>query len=776
MASSPTQGPTLVQAIYSFKGKNNDELCFKKGDIITVTQKEDGGWWEGTLAGTTGWFPSNYVKEHKAQDNNNKPSPVKLPVDLAAQQKVYRNLVLKDLIDSEKANVAELQTLITNFLHPLEKSDILNRDEYRQLVGNIDTIYETHSKLLIALEACNELPPLEQRVGKLFLTSAPQIKQIHLSYCSSHPRAICILNKHKDALNIFMESQGAASPGLLVLTTGLSKPFRRLEKYSGILQELKRHMEENHPDRGDTQRSVSVYKDIWSACSTKRRQKEQELEILTGGVIGWEGEELSSLGEIIHMGSVAVGPEHQDRYLVLFPSTLLMLSVSSRMSGFIYEGKLPLSGINVMQLPDSESYKNAFEVTGALIDRIVAVCQTKEDQQSWVDALCQAIRSIRKASVSSPNPPPHVSSQFTCPYTELTSYFASLVKSGVITRALLKRLLYRQCGPENVNIIGVKVRRNQRVECVIFPTKISFSAFKPTRTYVKSESTDESGSTSPRTISTLSDGISHILRRQDAVDCDTPAPEENPYGYIKYFSPEPKRSSVSVRLNSVGVNTELSGSQSAGSSFDVPPKPIMLRACEDLTSLVTLDQIRCDVRGSLPAPLTPDRHSDPLQRSASADPGILPTEERASDEVEVTRYHFTELCECCEDLSGTPRSSDSGLADITSTCTITLPDLPQPWTGMSPTASLSHNCNTEFEEQCSYHSVRTSAPPFITSDVIFVKDATGPVIPLPTEPAVVYRSGMYAHWWMKTHIPAAAVKLSPGDDKEITDEVIERNN
>lgn len=43
------------------------QLCFKKGDIITVTQKEEGGWWEGTLDGMTGWFPSNYVKEHKPQ-------------------------------------------------------------------------------------------------------------------------------------------------------------------------------------------------------------------------------------------------------------------------------------------------------------------------------------------------------------------------------------------------------------------------------------------------------------------------------------------------------------------------------------------------------------------------------------------------------------------------------------------------------------------------------------------------------------------------------------
>lgn len=57
-------GQFTVQAQYSFKGSNNDELCFKKGDIITLTQREDGGWWEGTLGEMTGWFPSNYVKEY----------------------------------------------------------------------------------------------------------------------------------------------------------------------------------------------------------------------------------------------------------------------------------------------------------------------------------------------------------------------------------------------------------------------------------------------------------------------------------------------------------------------------------------------------------------------------------------------------------------------------------------------------------------------------------------------------------------------------------------
>lgn len=77
-----------------------------------------------------------------------------------------------------------------------------------------------------------------------------------------------------------------------------------------------------------------------SVCSATRRQKELELQVLTGQVRNWQGQELCTLGDILHMGSVAVGPDHRDRYFVLFPQTLLILSVSQRMSAFIYEVNL----------------------------------------------------------------------------------------------------------------------------------------------------------------------------------------------------------------------------------------------------------------------------------------------------------------------------------------------------------------------------------------------------------------------------------------------------
>lgn len=133
-----------VQAIFTFKGENNDELCFKKGDIITITQREDGGWWEGTLDEKTGWFPSNYVKEHKGMFfaaafgniefhciNNNKklytlaaPLPVTEIIRPPEEVQAYRSVVFNDLLESESAHVSEIHGLLENFLEPLAASEM----------------------------------------------------------------------------------------------------------------------------------------------------------------------------------------------------------------------------------------------------------------------------------------------------------------------------------------------------------------------------------------------------------------------------------------------------------------------------------------------------------------------------------------------------------------------------------------------------------------------------------------------------------------------------
>lgn len=112
------------------------------------------------------------------------------------------------------------------------------------------------------------------------------------------------------------------------------------------------------------------------------------------------------------------------------------------MSAFIYEGKLPLTGISVHRLDDTDGMKNAFQVAGPLIERIVAVCQGPNEANKWVDlllfhsgassggAMQTSTATVRRmtadggglgnsrqvssassssAAVNIPHPPPHVS-------------------------------------------------------------------------------------------------------------------------------------------------------------------------------------------------------------------------------------------------------------------------------------------------------------------------------------------------------------------------------
>jgi len=60
--STPTKhSQPTCQALYDFEPENSGELGFKEGDIITLKEKVDDNWFEGTFQGKTGFFPINYV-------------------------------------------------------------------------------------------------------------------------------------------------------------------------------------------------------------------------------------------------------------------------------------------------------------------------------------------------------------------------------------------------------------------------------------------------------------------------------------------------------------------------------------------------------------------------------------------------------------------------------------------------------------------------------------------------------------------------------------------
>ncbi|KAM4606634.1 SH3 domain-containing kinase-binding protein 1 [Polymixia lowei] len=73
-SASPQSEPSLrrkaeqirkrrCKAAFSYMPQNEDELELKIGDVIEIIAEVEEGWWEGTLNGKTGMFPSNFTRE-----------------------------------------------------------------------------------------------------------------------------------------------------------------------------------------------------------------------------------------------------------------------------------------------------------------------------------------------------------------------------------------------------------------------------------------------------------------------------------------------------------------------------------------------------------------------------------------------------------------------------------------------------------------------------------------------------------------------------------------
>ncbi|NXA12716.1 ARHG7 factor, partial [Sapayoa aenigma] len=421
----------VVRAKFNFQQTNEDELSFSKGDIIHVTRVEEGGWWEGTLNGKTGWFPSNYVREIKSNEKpvSPKSGTLKSPpkgFDTSAINKSYYNVVLQNILETENEYAKELQTMLSNYLRPLQASEKLSLANTSYLMGNLEEISSFQQMLVQSLEECTKLPEAQQRVGGCFLNLMPQMKSLYLTYCANHPSAVNVLTEHSEELGEFMEVKGANSPGILVLTTGLSKPFMRLDKYPTLLKELERHMEDYHPDRPDIQKSMTAFKNLSAQCQEVRKRKELELQILTEAIRCWEGEDIKTLGNVIYMSQVMIQCAGSE--VTSFSSLLLLIfyllgddlvhfGFNFTVTAIFFKGKLPMTGMTITKLEDSENHKNAFEISGNMIERILVSCNNQQDLHEWVDHLQ---KQTKVTTVGNPTIKPHSVPSHTLPSHPVT--------------------------------------------------------------------------------------------------------------------------------------------------------------------------------------------------------------------------------------------------------------------------------------------------------------------------------------------------------------------
>ena len=53
---------TYAEALWDHVTMDPEELGFRAGDVIEVTDTRDKNWWYGHIADKHGWFPASFVR------------------------------------------------------------------------------------------------------------------------------------------------------------------------------------------------------------------------------------------------------------------------------------------------------------------------------------------------------------------------------------------------------------------------------------------------------------------------------------------------------------------------------------------------------------------------------------------------------------------------------------------------------------------------------------------------------------------------------------------
>ncbi|VDO74090.1 unnamed protein product [Schistosoma margrebowiei] len=232
-----SQKQLLVCALYDYNRQHTDELSFKKGDVLRVLKQLEGGWWEGSLNGFVGWFPSNYVTY--ATSSGIFLSLVNLLVDEKGNPTTdesslihlqnFQNEIIQHVLEGELRQVSELSQLLSVFM--------INLDPL---------LHFTHGP---------------KCMGRLFLDFAPAINAVGCDYSKIYLHVITGLEEHITEVTKYMSSFNIKLQ-LVHCKQQLTLIFERLGRYPLLLKEMERYLEEPHVDRPDILHAMNVYSEI----------------------------------------------------------------------------------------------------------------------------------------------------------------------------------------------------------------------------------------------------------------------------------------------------------------------------------------------------------------------------------------------------------------------------------------------------------------------------------------------------------------------------------
>ncbi|KAL7943974.1 Pleckstrin homology domain-containing protein [Trichoderma barbatum] len=252
------------------------------------------------------------------------PYPDGEPVDAGAGSKMtYRDHVVKELVDTERKYVQDLENL-HDLKKALEQGGVIPGDVVHQIFLNINSILDFQRRFLIRVETTNSMPAATQRWGQPFVTHE-EFFSIYQPFIANQRKAAQIANQVFDQIR---QSDHPVAADFNTLDGFLLKPMQRLVKYPLLLKDLAKKTEE-----------VETKEDLLAGCEAAERvlQKANEavnrdllddaLEELIVRVDDWKSHKIESFGKLLLHGVYGVitgkSEQEKDYEIYLFENILL---------------------------------------------------------------------------------------------------------------------------------------------------------------------------------------------------------------------------------------------------------------------------------------------------------------------------------------------------------------------------------------------------------------------------------------------------------------------
>ncbi|KAK3317190.1 putative CDC24 protein [Cercophora scortea] len=238
-------------------------------------------------------------------------------------QMSYRDYVVRELVDTERKYVQDLENL-HDLKNTLEQRGVIPGDVVHSIFLNINAILDFQRRFLIRVETTNSMPQSRQEWGSPFVTYEE-------SFNIYHP---FIANQRKAAQlasQVFDKIQAADHPVACDFNTldgFLLKPMQRLVKYPLLLKDLLKKCDDE-PTRADLQAGINVAEGVLSKANeaVDRDLLDEALDDLIGRVDDWKNHRVDQFGKLLLHGVYTVitgkSDQEKDYEIYLFECILL---------------------------------------------------------------------------------------------------------------------------------------------------------------------------------------------------------------------------------------------------------------------------------------------------------------------------------------------------------------------------------------------------------------------------------------------------------------------